>query len=85
MELRFAKSFEAEYKSITKGNDPLCRKIRKQLVLLQKSPAHPSLRLHKLGSRRFWSISVDKSIRILLLFEKEWIWVYHVGKHEDVY
>ena len=73
MELRFAKSFEVEYASVTKGNKPLQRRVRKQLILLQQNPTYPSLRLHKLGNRRFWSISVDKSIRILLLFEKEWI------------
>ncbi len=85
MELRFTKSFEAEYKSVTKGNRELRKKVRKQLALLQNNPIHPSLRLHKLGSRQFWSISVDKSIRILILFEKEWIWVYHIGKHEEIY
>ncbi|OGG24218.1 hypothetical protein A3A79_03450 [Candidatus Gottesmanbacteria bacterium RIFCSPLOWO2_01_FULL_43_11b] len=59
--------------------------VRKQLALFQTNPVHPSLRLHKIGSRQFWSISVDKSIRILILFEKDRIWVYHIGKHEDVY
>ena len=85
MELRFTLSFEAEYTKIIKGNDPLKRKIAKQLELLRTNVNHPSLRLHKLSGGLFWSISIDKSVRILIILEKEWIYVYHIGKHEDVY
>ena len=85
MELRFTTSFEAEYKKIIKGNAPLQKKIKKQLQLLRVDVNHPSLRLHKLAGGLFWSISIDKSIRVLIIIEKEWIAVYHVGKHEDVY
>lgn len=85
MELRFTTSFEREYKKIVKGNDILQRKVNKQLSLLQKNANHPSLRLHKLGSSRFWSISIDTSIRVLLIFEEQLTYVYHIGKHEDVY
>lgn len=85
MQLRFTKSFELEYKKVIKGNKILQGKIHKQLRMLLTNPAHPSLRLHKLHSEAYWSISVDKSIRMLVLLEKEWIYVYHVGKHEDVY
>lgn len=85
MELRFTTSFESEYKKIIKGNDPLKRKIQKQLQLLQVNINHPSLRLHKLAGGLFWSISVDKSVRALIIIEKKWIYVYHIGKHEDVY
>lgn len=85
MELRFTESFEAEYKKIIKGNEPLAKKIKKQLQLLQVNVNHPSLRLHKLTNDQFWSISIDKSIRVLLIIEDQWIYVYHIGKHEDVY
>ena len=84
MELRFTTSFEAEHKKIIKGNDPLKRKIRKQLELLQINVNHPSLRLHKLAGGLFWSISIDKSIRVLIIIEKEWIAVYPTGKHEAI-
>ena len=85
MEIRFTTSFDVEYKRVTKGNKLIQSKVKKQLLLLQKNTAHPSLRLHKLGSSKFWSISIDKSIRILIIIEKQWIYVYHIGKHEDVY
>ncbi len=85
MELRFTTSFEREYKKIVKGNEVLQRKVRKQLALLVQNANHPSLRLHKLGSSKYWSISIDTSIRMLVIFEKQWVYVYHIGKHEDVY
>ena len=83
MRLRFTKSFEAKYRKTIKGNKALDKKIRKQLTILQNNINHPSLRLHKVGS--YWSISVDKSIRILIIVDTEWISVYHIGKHEDMY
>ena len=85
MELRFTESFETEYKKTVKGNNSLKKKVKKQLCFLQGNVHHPSLRLHKLGSNRFWSISIDKSIRILIIIEEKLIYVYHIGKHENVY
>ncbi|MEK7129619.1 MAG: plasmid stabilization protein [Patescibacteria group bacterium] len=85
VELRFTPSFEKEYKKVIKGNVPLRKRITKQLFVLQKNANHPSLRLHKIKNSKYWSISIDKSIRVLILFEKRWIYVYHIGKHEDVY
>lgn len=85
MELRFTPSFEREYKKIIRGNEVLQRKVSKQLSLLVKNANHPSLRLHKLGSSKYWSISIDTSIRVLVILEKQRIYVYHIGKHEDVY
>jgi len=85
MELRFTKSFDEEYRKITKGNTQLKKRVKKQLQFLQTYAQHPSLRLHKLASSNYWSITIDKSIRVLLIIEKQWIYVYHIGKHEDVY
>ncbi len=85
MELRFTHSFEVEYKKCVKGNQTLQNKVSKQLLLLQKDIHHPSLRLHKLEASEYWSISIDKSIRMLVIVEKNWIYIYHIGKHEDVY
>jgi len=85
MELRFTQAFDKEFKKITKRNLTLKKKVIKQLRTLLKNPKHPSLRLHKLEGIKYWSISISKSLRILLLFEKQAIYVYHIGKHEDVY
>lgn len=85
MELRFTTSFDAEYKKIIKGNNLLKRKIGKKFELLQMNVNHPSLRLRKSPGGLYWSVSIDKSIRVLIMIEKDWIAVYHIGKHEDVY
>ena len=85
VQLRLTKSFDKEFVKITKGNLSLKKKVVKQLDILIKNPQHPSLSLHKLSGEKYWSISISKSIRILLLFKKEAICVYHIGKHENVY
>lgn len=85
MEMRFTKSFEREFIKLTRGNPVLKKKVYKQLGLVLKNPDHPSLRFHKLEGKEYWSISVDRSIRILVLIKSETIFVYHIGKHEDVY
>ncbi|KKU99461.1 MAG: hypothetical protein UY33_C0031G0001 [Candidatus Amesbacteria bacterium GW2011_GWA1_48_9] len=53
--------------------------------LLLENPRHPSLRLHKYHGKEWWSVSVDMSIRVLVSFEADYIVVFHIGKHEDVY
>jgi toxin HigB-1 len=85
MELRFTASFEKDYRKVTKGNGVIVKRIKKQLTLLQTNPAHPSLRLHKLEHSEYWSISVDKSIRIKATFDQGFMYLYHIGKHEDIY
>lgn len=85
MELTFTKSFDDEFAKISKGNISLKKKVIKQLSLIQHNPRHPSLRLHKLQGEDYWSISVDRSIRILIRIESRAMYVYHIGKHEDVY
>ena len=85
MQLRFTKSFENEYKKVIKGHSSLQKLIAKQLLILQKNINHPSLRLHKLAGQKYWSISINKSIRILLILENKLIYIFHIGKHEDVY
>ncbi len=85
MILRFTKSFEKEFVSITRGNKELKKKIIKKFEVLMLNPNHPSLRLHKIGGGKYWSISIDKSIRVLIFFQEQSIYIYHIGKHEDVY
>jgi mRNA-degrading endonuclease YafQ of YafQ-DinJ toxin-antitoxin module len=85
LKLRLTASFEREFVKITKGNTPLKKKVIKTLDIVSQNPRHPSLRLHKLKGESYWSISVDMSVRILILFKNDAIYVYHIGKHEDVY
>lgn len=85
MELRLTSSFDREYRKLRKGNPQLQKLVEKQLGQLQKNPQHPSLRLHKIRGAKYWSISVDMSLRMLVILEKNVIVVFSIGKHEDVY
>lgn len=85
MNLRTTKFFDKEYSKIIHNNSLLEKKIKKQLLLILRNPKHPSLRLHKLTSSSFWSISINKSIRVIVKLEHDWVTATQVGKHEDVY
>jgi mRNA-degrading endonuclease YafQ of YafQ-DinJ toxin-antitoxin module len=85
MNIRFTAGFDREYKKCIKGNAGLEKKVKKQILILQNNIRHPSLRLHKLQQSQFWSASIGESIRILLIIDDQFITIYHIGKHEDVY
>jgi mRNA-degrading endonuclease YafQ of YafQ-DinJ toxin-antitoxin module len=61
----------------------------KTLKLLELSPLHPSLRLHRLGGtlQELHSVSINFSYRITLDFflEDEMIVLVNVGSHDEVY
>ena len=46
------------------------KKILKTVLLFQKNPFHPSLRLHQLEGKLkgYWSISIDLQYRIIFRF-----------------
>ena len=85
MRIRLTRSLSVSLSKWSKGIVVSKKKVVKQLEVLLQNPHHPSLRLHKLESDSYWSISVDKSIRILITFSPQTIIIYHIGKHEDVY
>lgn len=60
-------------------------KIKKQLKILTDTPTQKSLRLHKLSGKDVWSISVDKSIRIIVLIRRDVFILLDIGTHDDVY
>lgn len=51
--LRFTKHFRQRYAKLTKRDRELEMRIRKALDLLTKNPKHPSLRTHKVDSKKF--------------------------------
>ncbi len=59
-------------------------KAAKAEALFSENPLHPSLRLHKLKGKfkKVWSISLDRSYRILFKPQKEGeILFFSIGKH----
>lgn len=71
---------------LCKKDPKLYQKIIKQLDLFEKNPRHRSLRLHKVTRQvqNTWSISVDKSFRMLYT-EGESFYFFAIGMHDEVY
>jgi len=85
MDARLSESFKEEFIKLTKRDLKLRKKITEKIDLVSRNPSHPSLRLHKILSSGYWSVSVDKSIRILLIFKKDFLYLIHIGTHDQVY
>jgi len=70
MQTSFAPNCLKKLQKIKKTNTKTFQKIHKQLLVFQKTPNHPSLRLHKLSGdqQECWSISIDTSHSILFYY-----------------
>lgn len=77
--------FDADLHKVIKGKPEISTKISKKLQLLLIDPRHPSLRLNKLTGSSNYSVSVDMSIRVLVHFSGEFIYLLRIGTHDDVY
>jgi mRNA-degrading endonuclease YafQ of YafQ-DinJ toxin-antitoxin module len=84
-EVVFGKKFENELKKIIGKDQQLKKLIKKQIEILSVNPNHNSLRLHKLSGVNNWSVSINKSIRIIISIRGKYILCTEIGKHEDVY
>jgi len=70
-----------------KSDKQLVLKIKQILVAFFENQNYPSLRLHKLTgkSTSAWSISVNKSIRIVFYYVEDGVVLVDLVKHEEVY
>jgi addiction module RelE/StbE family toxin len=87
MKIAYSTLFLKKFKKIIKNDRKLSDEIKKTVVQFQNNPRHPSLRLHKLSGdkKEYWSISVNKSIRIVFSNLEEVILFHNVGTHDEVY
>jgi len=55
----------------------------KAILVLEKDPFYPSLRLHRLRGnfKKYWSILLDKKNRIILRIEGDTAHCYSIGSH----
>lgn len=85
--IKFSPDFYKKLQVIRKRDNKLFKKIQKQLKLFQINPRHKSLRLHKLTRevKDVWSISIDRSIRMLYVDEDERFYFFVLGSHDEVY
>jgi len=76
-----------KYRKLVKTDPKLRNTLDKKLKLVSKNPNHPSLRLHKLSSRKLeeWSISVKGNLRMVFSYTKDGICITDIGSHDEVY
>jgi len=88
-ELVFTESYTRRAIRFLRRHPELRTQYHKTLELLQLSPFHPSLRLHKLSGplADLHSVSINISYRITLEFfvSATTIIPVHVGRHDEVY
>lgn len=84
--LTFSPTFQKKLKLIHRKDKILIEKIRKQLLLFQENPKHPSLRIHKLKGdlQNTWSLSVTISFRLLYIEATDY-YFFDMGEHDDIY
>lgn len=87
MNFDIAPKLKKELKNIKSHNYQLSQKIEKQLALFQDNHTHPSLKAHKLTGKlgSYWSISIDKSIRMLFTIDENGVLFFDIGTHDQVY
>jgi mRNA-degrading endonuclease YafQ of YafQ-DinJ toxin-antitoxin module len=83
--LSLSAKFQKQLGKLVKGNSSLSSQFKKAVKLLAKNPKTTSLRLHKIKGEDYWSVSVNRSIRILIKFEDNKIYLLEIGTHDEVY
>ena len=82
-------SYEKRLKRFFKKHPDLLERYAKAMVLLERDPWHPSLRLHKLKGKpaEYHSISFSMEYRVVIDFviRDEEIIPIDIGTHDEVY
>ena len=83
----FSDQFWLTLHKIKKTNSVLIRLIEKKIELFQANSRHPSLRNHKLNGKlgNYWSLSINKSIRLIYIIAGENYVFVDIGTHDQVY
>src|SRR6202158_4193012 len=84
MEFRFADTFTDSLARLT-GDE---QKAVKTAFDLQLNPANPGMSFHKLDKakdKNFWSVRVDRNIRLIVHRSHSSLLLCYVGHHDDAY
>ncbi len=88
-EISFTKEYERVAKKFFKKHQNLKEKSAKTILLLQKNPYHPSLRLHKFQGNlsEYHSIFINMEYRIIIDFIiiNNEIILLGTGSHDEIY
>jgi addiction module RelE/StbE family toxin len=87
MQIEFSPEVKKELKKIKIKNLQLSKKVENKLLLFSQNPKHPSLRIHKITGKveDRYSLSINKSIRLIYLLEGETAYLVAIGTHDQVY
>lgn len=87
MQIQISPELHKELKRVKARNKKLAQKIEKQLTIFEQNPRHSSLRIHKLTGKldNLWSLSIDRNYRLLYIFDKEGVYFFDLGTHDQVY
>lgn len=85
----FSETYVRTEKRFLKRHPDLKKRYRKTLVLLEKNPIYPFLRLHPLHGKflGLYSVSISMQYRITLELEirEQEIILVNVGSHDEIY
>jgi len=86
MKVLVSPEFKRKYKKFARNNPKVSNLIDKRISLFIENPKNKTLKLHKLkGKQQQWSISINRSIRLLFQYIKEGIYITDIGSHDQVY
>ena len=87
MDFEISPKLLKKLQKIKAKDKPLAQKIEKQLQLFQKDHLYPSLRIHRLSGnlKNTWSISIDRSYRMVFFLSENQAYFFKIGTHNEVY
>jgi mRNA-degrading endonuclease YafQ of YafQ-DinJ toxin-antitoxin module len=80
-----SKSYQKELGKLIRRDTKIRKQVIKTLSLLSQDPKHPSLRLHKITGRNYFTVSVNMDIRMIVKIEGVRIFLLKIGTHDEVY
>ena len=87
MKIYYSEKFRKKFKKLVASNIKLSREVQTKILVLGSHPTHNSLRLHKLSGSLCdaWSISINRSFRVIFQYVKEGVLLIDLGTHDEVY
>lgn len=83
--LSFSLRFQKQLAKLVKSDPSLKSQVKKTITFLESDLKHPSLRFHKLSGENYWSISVNRSVRIIAMWNDNKFYLLGIGTHDEVY
>lgn len=79
--------FQKKFRKLQIKDKKLSTEVKKTLKKFIEYPKSSSLRIHKIEKRNLtvWSMSVNRSIRILYGIKGDNVLLYDFGTHDEVY